>query len=244
MFYLLGLLPCTFTPDSHPSAVCKNHLTSVNRKESVQQNPNAQSFFCEVFGEDLNEGKRHLRAQETNTHTQVPLNCNFLHVYGSQDCLGIWITQQKKNQQQCKEKTDLTRSRMINISATYGSVCHHCMPRKQEIQWYARPLKRCWKENWNTQEEIVHAPLLRKHKNWHGKIRPQYTSDSIIWSGLNIYRLYRVLEKTSASHLHLADLRNWGGVASAASDTSLTCRATSWRHQDVNVEEWKSKEWV
>ena len=54
----------------------------------MQKNPKAQSFFCEVFGEDLNEGKIHLRAQEL-THTQVPLNCNFLQVCGSQDCLGI-----------------------------------------------------------------------------------------------------------------------------------------------------------
>ena len=35
------------------------------------QNPKAQAFFCEVFGEDLNEGKSHLRAQETNTHTSA-----------------------------------------------------------------------------------------------------------------------------------------------------------------------------
>ena len=169
MFYLLGLLPilpCTFTPDSHPSAVCKTHLTSVNRKESVQQNPKAQAFFCEVFGEDLNEGKSHLRAQETNTHThtQVPVTCNFLQVYGSQDCLGIWILQPKKNQQQCKEKTDLTRSRMTNDQ--YFCNVWQCMS-----SLYAS-----------------NAPLLRKHINSHGKIRPQYTSDCIIWSGLNIYR--------------------------------------------------------
>ena len=51
------------------------------------------------------------------------------------------------------------------------------------------------------------------------------------------HHLWRILQETCASHLHLGDLRDWGGVASAASDTSLTCLATSWRHQDVNVEE-------
>ena len=56
-----------------------------------------------------------------------------------------------------------------------------------------------------------------------------------LWKGLNIDG---VLQETSASHLHLGDLRDWGGPASAASDASLTCRSTtSWRHQDVNEEE-------
>ena len=37
----------------------------------MQKHHKAQSFFCEVFGEDLNEGKSHLRAKETNTHTHT-----------------------------------------------------------------------------------------------------------------------------------------------------------------------------
>ncbi len=55
-----------------------------------------------------------------------------------------------------------------------------------------------------------------------------------LWKGLNIDG---ALQETSASHLHLGDFRDWGGLASAASDASLTCLATSWRHQDVNEEE-------
>ena len=34
----------------------------------------------------------------------------------------------------------------------------------------------------------------------------------------------------SFPYLHLEDLCDWGGVASTASDTSLTCLAASWRH--------------
>ena len=110
---------------------CKNHLTSVNRKESVQQNPKAQSFFCEVFGEDLNEGKRHLRAKETNAHTHTH-KCHLIAIsYKSMAVRTVLAYElSSKNEPTTMQREDgLDRSRMINIPATYGSVCHHCMPR-------------------------------------------------------------------------------------------------------------------
>ena len=157
----------------------------------------------------------------------------------------------KKKTTTMQREDGLDRSRMIIMFATYGSVnCGSVMSSlyastAHQIQRYTRPLKRCWKENWNTQESRNNSPCTTAAKTY--KLTWQKKASVYIWF-YNLIRSQhlqaRVLWKTSASHLHLADLRNWGGVASAASDTSLTCPATSWRHQDVNVEEWKSKEWV
>ena len=205
----------------------------------MQQNPKAQSFFCEVFGEDLNEGKSHLWAQESNTH-----KCHLIAIsYKSmavRTVLAYELSSKKEPMQREDGLDKVTNDQYFcNVwqcmSSLYASKARNSMIRTSIEKMLKRKLKHARRN----------SPCTPAAKTY--KLTRQNMASVYIW----LYNLIRsqhlqarVLEKTSASHLHLADLRNWGGAASAASDTSLTCPVTSWRHQDVKVEEWKSKEWV
>ena len=75
---------------------------------------------------------------------------------------------------------------------------------------------------------------------WRGKWRPQYKLIIGHHGLLYIHGFYN--RKPQGLHLHLEDTLDWGGVASAASETSLPCLATSWHHQDIKVEEQRDRE--
>ena len=89
----------------------------MSERKQTLQNPKAGSFFCEVLGEDLNEGNNLLQTQETNTH-----KCHFAASYyksmASRTVVEYYRVLAHNNQQQYAtynffKNMDLPRSRVI-----------------------------------------------------------------------------------------------------------------------------------